>query len=289
MLKKTLSLLLVLLSVMSLTLTASAAETEINPTGADTKIYFEVPEDWGDNYKYVYCYIWDIESGETLVNYMSKKGKCTLEKDGRYSFDTSKLSGLDSSKTYGIIFVLDIQIQTYDAIFTVDCIGDTLYCNNTLYENPTDSNKTARAAFYRNQDPAKYGPVMQITSIGNLIGTCLPPGATAESMFTKFLAEKLDNARTYSGKTDQDIIDDMAQGLGLPQDKIESLIKTSGLEVKWEKAKSDAPVVEKPIAPSNNGAVSSGQDITPAALGIGLITLALTLMIIIRKRKSMCA
>ncbi len=287
MLKKTLCILLVIISVLSLSITAFAAETDIAPTGADTKIYFEVPEDWGSNYSYVYCYIWDLESGEVLVNFMSKKGKCTLEDDGRYSFDVSKLKNLDSSKTYGILFVLDIQIQTYDAIFTVDCIGDTLYCNNTIYENPTDSNKTCRAAFWKNQDASKYGPIMQLTSIGNLIGTCLPPGATAESMFTKFLEEKLDNARQYSGKNDQDIIDDMAQGLGLSQDQIESIIKASGLDVSWEKTKSDAPTTEKPITPSSPNATATGQDTTYVYVGLALMALSLGTAVIIRKKRSL--
>ena len=286
MLKKTLCILLVLASLLSLTLTASAAERDVEPTGADTKIYFEVPEDWGSNYKAVYCYIWDLESGDVMVNFMSKKGKCTLEEDGRYSFDVSKLKNLDSSKTYGILFVLDIQIQTYDAIFTVDCIGDTLYCNSTIYENPTDSNKTCRAAFWRNQDPSKYGPIMQITSIGNLIGTCLPPGATAESMFTKFLSEKLDNARQYSGKNDQAIIDDMAKGLGLSIAQVEELIKSSGLEIAWESGISEAPKQEQAIKPGNTGAVSSGQDMTVAAVGFALVLASLAAIVIIRKKKS---
>lgn len=284
MLKKTLSILLILLSVLGFSLTASSAETNLASTGTDSKLYFEVPSDW-QNFKYVYCHVWELDTGTSLAPFTSKKEKCTLEDDGRYSFDFSKVGGLKSGTYYGVLFVNDNLVQTYDAVLTTACLGDTLYCNNTVYENPTDSNRTCRAAFYKNQDPAKFGPVMQITSIGNLIGTCLPPGATAESMFSKFLTEKLDNARQYSGKDDQTLVDDMAQGLGLSKDQIDSLIKASNLEVNWDKNKSNAPSEEKPIIPSVGGTPATGRNLSSVVIGIVLVAISLFTIVIIRRKR----
>lgn len=284
MIKKILCMLFTLLIIAGISATgAFAAEEELAKTGVDGKLYFEVPSDW-KNYKYVYCHIWEHGAPTALANFQSKKEMCTLEEDGRYSYDVSKVGGLEAGKYYGVLFSVDTLMQTYDAIMTTDCLGDTLYCNDTVYENPKDSNRTCRAAFFRNQDSSVYGPLMQITSIGNLIGTCLPGGTTASTLFTGFLNEKLENARTYSGKTDQKLIDDMANGLGLSQDSVEKLIKDSGISVDWKKAESEAPAVDKPIAPAAPGAVSTGQDMGIVYLAISMLLLSAFAIIIFRRK-----
>lgn len=286
MMKKTICMLLVLISLLSVAfVSVSAAETKLSPTGSGTTIYFEVPSNW-KNFKKVFCHIWAYGSPTPLANWQSKKELCTLEADGRYSYDISKVGGLESGVYYGIVFSNDVPLQTYDALMTDACYGDTLYCNGTFYEHPLDSNRTCQAAFWKNQDPAKYGPLMQITSLGNLIGTCLPPGVTAEEIFNKFLSDTLDNARQYSGKTDQEIIDDMAQGLGLSQDSIEKLIKESGVSVQWEKAKSDAPIEDKPITPAAPGTVSTGQNTTFAIVAGALMLISLATIIIARRKRT---
>ncbi len=262
---------------------AGIATVGVSAADAD-KIYFEVPNDW-NNYNKVFCHIWEL-GGEDLGNWKSKKEGCELVEGRLWSYDLSKVGGLEAGKTYGVIFVIDIDLQTYDTVLTTACIGDTLYCNDTIYENPSDSSKTCRAAFWKNQDPAQYGPIMQITSIGNLIGTCIPAGTTAESMFTTFLNEKLTSAQTHSGKTDQAIIDDILNGLGLSQDTGEKLIKEAGVEVKWEKTQSQAPTVDKPVTPSNNGAVSSGQESTVVFVAIAMMLMAVVAVSVLRRRKT---
>lgn len=277
MLKRILCIAIAIVCLAGLaTVGVSAADTD--------KIYFEVPGDW-NNYSKVFCHIWEL-GGEDLGNWKSKKEGCELVEDRLWSYDLSKVGGLEAGKTYGVIFVIDIDLQTYDTVLTTACIGDTLYCNDTIYENPSDSSKTCRAAFWKNQDPAQYGPIMQITSIGNLIGTCIPAGTTAESMFTTFLNEKLTSAQTHSGKTDQAIIDDILNGLGLSQDTGEKLIKEAGVEVKWEKAQSQAPTVDKPVTPSNTGAVSSGQESTVVFVAIGMMLMAVVAVSVFRRRKT---
>ena len=272
---------------LALAIVCIAGVAVVGASAADTdKIYFEVPSDW-NNYNKVFCHIWELGGTASLAAWKSKKEGCDLVEDRLWSYDLSKVGGLEEGKTYGVIFVIDIDLQTYDTVMSTACIGDTLYCNDTIYENPTDSSKTCRAAFWKNQDPSQFGPLMQITSIGNLIGTCIPAGTTAESMFTTFLNEKLTSAQTHSGKTDQDIIDDILNGLGLSQDTGEKLIKEAGVEVKWEKAESQAPTADKPITPSTPGTTSTGQETTVVFVALALM-LACGVVILALRKKSAC-
>ncbi|MBQ8796404.1 MAG: hypothetical protein IJZ54_08280 [Clostridia bacterium] len=268
---------------LALALVCMASVAVIGVSAADdTTIYFEVPADW-NNFSSVYCHIWAY-GGDSLAAWQSKKEKCTKVEDKLYSYDVSKVGGLTDGEYYGVIFSVDIGLQTYDTIMTSACYGDTLYADGTIYENPQDSSKTAVAAFWKNQDKSLYGPVMQVTSIGNLIGTCLPPGVTAEKLFTDFLNDWLDDARTYSGKQDQAIIDDMSTALGLSQDTTAKLIKDSGVEVAWEQEKSVAPTVDAPATPSTGGAVSSGQETTIVVVAIAMMIAAAGVVFFARKK-----
>lgn len=276
MFKKILCLALALVCMASMAVIgASAAE--------DTTIYFEVPSDW-NNYSSVFCHIW-VYGGDSLASWQSKKEKCTQVEDKLYSYDVSKVGGLEAGTYYGVIFSVDIGLQTYDTLMTSDCYGDTLYSDGTIYENPQDSSKTCVAAFWKNHDKSAYGPVMQITSVGNLIGTCCPPGVTAEGLFNDFLADWLESARTYSGKDDQAIIDDMSTALGLSQDTVEKLIKDAGVDVAWEKAQSVAPTVDAPVVvPNNGGSVSSGQETTIVFVALAMMIAAAGVVFFARKK-----
>ena len=280
MFKKIISLVLVLMAIAGMAVIATPATS-----AAETKIQFEVPSDW-KNYKYVYCHIWAYGTDDApLANWQSKKERADLVEGNLYSYDVSKVGGLTAGVTYCVIFSLDTAMETYTTLMTTDCYGDTLYCNNTYYENPIDSNKTSRAAFWKNHSATQYGPLMQVTSIGNIVGTCLAPGSTAQSMFSDFLANTLDNARTYSGKEDQAIIDDIAKILGLSQDQVEKLIADSGVEVKWAKEKSEAPKEEKPITPQNGGAVGTGQEMTIVYVATAMMIAAAGVIFFARKKR----
>ena len=259
--------------MMALMMLACMAAIAATPASAaeDTTIYFQVPEDW-NNYKNVFCYIWEYE-GDALMGWQVKAGKCTDMGDKLYSYDVSKVGGLQDGKIYCVIFSVNTGIQTYDLLLSKSCYGDTVFCDGTKFENPADSNKTAIAAYWKNQDRAQYGPIMGITSIGNVVGTSLAPGASAESLFTSFITgNNLLSAQASSGKDDQAIIDDVAEALGLSQDQVEKLIKEAGVELKWTKAESKAPEQAKPITPSAGGAVSTGQEMT-------IVYVAITMMI----------
>ncbi len=226
MIKKILCLMLALVCVASMAVIGVSAAD-------DTKIYFEVPAEAGE-YSSVFCHIWAY-GGDSLAAWQSKKEKCTAVEGNLFAYDISKVGALEDGQYYGVIFSTDSGWQTYDTLMGSACYGDTLYCEGTVYENPADSSKTALAAFWKGQDATVYGPVKQLTSIGNLVGTCCPPGVTDESIFTTFITgENLDNARTYSGKEDQAIIDDLAAALNLDNATVAALIADAGVEIAWE-------------------------------------------------------
>ena len=284
MFKKIISLVLalvVLASMAAIAVPASAAE--------DTKIMFEVPSDW-KNYKTVYCHLWAYGSDTPLANWQSKKEACTLVEGTTYSYDTTKVGGLQAGVLYCVIFSLNTGLETYTTLMTTDCYGDTLYCNTTYYENPVDSNKTSRAAFWKNHSATQYGPLMQVTSIGNIVGTCI--ASSAQTMFTDFLKNNLDNARTYSKKSDQDIIDNIAKTLGLSKNNIETYIKDSGVAgIKWDKAKSTAAEDAKPVAPTTPiaptapGAVGTGQEMTIVYVAIAMMIASAGVVFFARKNR----
>ena len=275
MIKKIMSLVLALVIIASMGVLAFTA------SAADQTIYFEVPSTW-NNFSKIFCHIW-VYNGDPLANWQSKKEVCKLEADGRYSYDISKVGGLSAGETYCVIFSADTGVQTYDTFMGTSCLGDTVYCDGTLYETPMDSSKTALGAFWKNQSRSAYGPVMCVTSIGNLVGTCLAPGETAEGLFNTFLTDNLENARTYSGKQDQQIIDDMANALGLSQKKVDELIKASGVTVDWKMEESKAPEVDKPLNPNTT---ATGQETTVVVIAIAMMVAAAGVIFFARKKVS---
>jgi len=253
MIKKIFCLMLALICVASMAVVGVSAAD-------DTKIYFEVPENAGE-YAGVYCHIWAY-GGDSFAAWQSMKEKCTQVEGNLYAYDISKVGALEDGQYYGVIFSTDGGFQTYDTLMGAACYGDTLVCDGTEYENPADSSKTAIAAFWKGQDAAVFGPVKQITSIGNLVGTCCPPGVTDETLFTSFLTGNLENARTYSGKDDQAIIDDMAAALNLDNATVAALIADAGVEVAWvagEEVPTTPAVTEPTTEPAASGVTVGGK------------------------------
>lgn len=118
MIKRIISIALILVIVVSLSVLAvSAQETE--------KIYFEVPESW-TNYSRVFCHIWEYD-GDILSAWQSKKQICTQVKDNLYEYDTAKVGGLKKGVYYGVIFSVDIGLQTFDLVMSAECLGLTAY------------------------------------------------------------------------------------------------------------------------------------------------------------------
>lgn len=246
MLKKSVSILLAVLMVVSALVVgavSAGAETEYNFTPDPGKLYFDTANTgWtmGSKNKVAFrVYDGDIPEG---VDYWGSKkviGTLVSGTDTVYEIDLKAKVGLEFTPgvQYKIIFVRtdgnNWTDQCYDLFMTSDCLGHVAYGDkNIVYENPVDSSKVAIAAFWNGLDPTEYGPVLQISSIGNVVGTCLAQGQTKEEVFVDFLTlvdekmgvTKLRNARKYtveSGrKTEQQMIDDIGEALGFTKDDV---------------------------------------------------------------------
>ncbi len=273
MFKKIMSVMLAVMILMSvLAISASAAQIEIADnsaeaiaevaadaaadtgadgaadTGAGNKLSFEPDTAGWKNYKKVFCHIWAY-GGDSFYAWQAKKEACTANGDGTWSYDLDgKGVTIEAGTLYACIFSNENGMQTYDLLFDSTVIGDTAYCDGTEYENPEDSSKTCLAAFWRGQDKTKFGPVKCVTSIGNVVGTCVPSTTSSQAMFEGFLTEKLENARTYSGKDDQTLLDDTGAALDLKQDNVTDAIKATGVTVDWSADKSSLPSGKNPDA-----------------------------------------
>ena len=158
---------------------------------------------------------------------------------GIWSFDPEANGFPIKYGQYYVIFVSqNTGAQTAPLLFDSSCLGDTAYCNGKAQENEVDSNKISLVARWRN---SSLGPMKCITSIGNVVGETIPDSITLNKMMIDFLCVKLKNARAYSGKTDQQLLDDIGAALGLTKDDVEDDIKESGKSVTWQRKLSSLP------------------------------------------------
>ena len=271
MFKKLLSVLLAVMMVVSVmavgVVNTAAATTEGFTPGADM-LYFDVAGtgwEMGTKGKIAFhIFGGDLENG---LQWGTKKalGTAVSGEDGVFSFNPSKKGiTLNEGVQYKIIFgfskngtgAIDAG-QTYDLLFTTDCLGHIAYCDGTEYENPVDSSKKALAAFWKDMDATEVGPVLQISSIGNVVGTCPEEGKTPESIFTDFLTvvDSVTGTTTYvnakkyvvepGNKTDQKLIDDIGAGLGLTKDQVQAAFTDNEVETTWSYDASTLPEAHK--------------------------------------------
>ncbi len=223
--KKILAFVMAMMMVLSMGIVTASAET------TDQTIYFEVPEIWGD-YGSVFCHIWPL-GGDALAQWQSKKEKCVeTDTEGLFSYDVSKVGGLQDGVSYGVIFSENsMGNQTYDAIMSTECLGDTLYVDTTIiYENPQDSNKTCLGAFWRNQDPTLYGPLKQVTSIGTVVGTAIPQGKNNANLLIDFVdGGNLMNAVTILGIPAEEILISVIINLNMTEEELQQVAEYYGL------------------------------------------------------------
>ena len=305
MFKKLLSFALVIAMILSVAMVAaSAAETDVAEnaadvpaevgadgaaeTGAGNVITFDPSSAGWQNYDYIFFHIWSIDdSSFSGYDWGGKKERGTANADGTWSYDLdAKGLTIQSGCQYCVIFAASTGAQTYNLLFGTSCIGKTARCDGTLYENPEDSNKTAQAAFWDGVSSSTYGPELKISSIGTVVGTCCPASTTPYKMFVGFLKDTLDNARQFSGKNDQDLIDDTASKLGIGQDDIVKAIAEAGVTVDWKKADSKAP--EKSDDSINEGGSgggsATGQESTTIFVMLGVMIAAAGVIFFARKR-----
>ena len=258
MFKKLLSVLLAVMmvvSVMAVGVVNTAAATTDGFTPESTKLYFDTDGtgwDMSTTRDKVAFHIFGGDLGTEAnptagLAWGAKKaiGTATAGESGVFEIDPAAKLGLTFTPgvQYKIIFVhvngANWKEQTYDLLFTTDCFGHVAYSDGSTYENPVDSSKKTTAAFWRDMDATQYGPVLQISSIGNVVGTCPEAGKTPASIFADFLTvvDSVTNVTTYANayhymvesgnKTDQQLIDDIGAGLGLTKDDIKAAFEAN--------------------------------------------------------------
>ena len=285
MIKKILALVIAVMMIMSVAVIAASAEqAEIVENGADAaaavaadggadsaadagadsaasanSFKFNPNGQW-NNFSTIYCHIF-VYGGASLAEWQTKKEKCSDNGDGTWTYDLdAKGFALENGTWYCIMFSADTGVETYQTLMDASCLGDTLTVGTEQIENPVDSSKKSYVATFSNHDASVYGPVLAITSIGNVVGSAPAPGQSKYSLFVKFLQENLLNARTYSGKNDQQLLDDTAKTLGLGKSDVEAAIAESGVtDIAWSKdASSLADESSSDAKETNNSSAGSG-------------------------------
>ena len=278
MFKKFLSVLLAVLmiaSVIAVGVASTGAATSSGFTPDPNKLYFDVDgatNTAGDTWSSLmgtkgkiafYIFGGDLDTPENSTQPIAWGGKkaqgtATQGETGIYEFaPASKLGTLTPGVQYKIIFVRvdgnNWTDQTYDLFFTTDCLGKVAYCDGSFTENPVDSSKKAATAYWRDMDPKVNGPVLSVSSIGNVVGSCPEQGKDEYDVFVDFITvvgdktnvTQLANARKYvceisptladgspnpSYKTEQKLIDDIGESLGLTKDQIKQAFDENPLD-----------------------------------------------------------
>ena len=195
MTKKIMSMILSIAMVLSVAVVgisgtyAAEVSDKTSEVGAGNNIYFNVKKSGWSNVKTVFCHIWRADGTGDWPDWQTKKEKCKYDSStGIATYDLSKTGHnikKSDGKLYCVIFSANTGMQTYNAIMSGKCIGDTLYCTGNLLENPEDSEKRANEAVWAKTKDC--GPEKKITSTGNIVGTALPEGETDTSMLACFL------------------------------------------------------------------------------------------------------
>lgn len=242
--KKLISLFLVMMLCVSMvTISASAEQVENEPQNV---LYFDAKTatHWKTPYEKVYCHIWEYGEGP-FFNWQSRREKCTDEdQDGIWSYNLDDYDiVLEDGKTYACIFSNERGDQTYNLIFDNTILPDVAYCTGEYFDSPEGIKYYE--IYWRSQGKGldDFGPELYITSIGNVVGTCIPKTTTASEIFEEFLG-RIDNARRYSGKTDQQIIDDIVVRLELNKDEIVKSLHNADCYVAWSWYNSPADMGE---------------------------------------------
>ena len=224
----------------------------------------------------------DLENGAA---WGAKKaiGTATAGQDGLFEFDPVAKLGLSFTPgvQYKIIFVrtdgANWTDQTYDLLFTTDCFGHVAFCDGTEYENPVDSSKKTLAAFWYGMEASVVGPVKQISSIGNVVGTCLAEGTTDESLFNDFLTvvddttgkTKYQNAYQFvvdaNIKTEQQMIDDIGTDLGLTKQQVYDAFAAAEIETAWDYTVSTLPGEVTPPVHEHTPGEPVQENVVPAS------------------------
>ena len=175
----------------------------------DKYICFDVDSTGWQNVKTVYCHMWRLDGSDVEIwpAWQSKREKCEYDKStGIATYDLSKTYNdfsLNDGNIYGVIFSANTGHMTYTAVMNGRCIGDTLYCTESLLEHPEDSEKMVIEAVWRSNPDC--GPLKSITSSGEIVGTAYEEGATDATLIADYLIRYYDDP-VKTART-QDLLD----------------------------------------------------------------------------------
>ena len=234
-----------------------------NPQPSGSVINFDAKSAGWENSAYIGFHIWEYE-GNSMYDWGAKQQRGTdADGDGVWTYDLEEHGMvLNPNKHYGVVFYNEnAEAQTYDLLFDTTCFGDTAYCaDDAVLENPVDSDKETKVAYWKNQDPTVNGPLMMVTTIGTVVGFCIPKGFTAFDLFLDFMLYNLESAEVYSGQTQQVLIENVARNLGITVEDVEDAIRIAGVEVNWNPSWSE--LAHKEPVPGEDERVGFKVDVT---------------------------
>ena len=196
------------LTVAGLMAFSTSAVTAFSVSAAEdvteTKIYFEVPTElWADAlvktdvsklkvYAHTYAIAGDPDYKETT--WQNKGEVCKYVSGNIYSYDIDAKykRTLKDGADYVAIFSIvgDKGYQTCNVTMGKSCYGDTIVVTGETYENSQDSQKKDYKSVWKSEaNAAVYGPKLEITSTGRVVGESIPTSITAEEMVAQFLHE----------------------------------------------------------------------------------------------------
>lgn len=162
---------------------------------AGNVVKFDVKKSGWNNVKTVFCHIWRADGTGDWPKWQTKSEKCKYDSStGIATYDLSKTGNTISKsdgRVYCVIFSANTGMQSYNAIMSGNCIGDTLYCTGNEFENPEDSAKKAKEAKWENNTDC--GPERKITSTGNIIGSAFPEGESDVTLMATYLIAYYDD------------------------------------------------------------------------------------------------
>ena len=170
----------------------------VYPDDYEGTISFDVKKSgWNlETNKKFFCHIWKYDgsntsSGADWPQWQSKKELCIYNTEtGIATYDLTKTGhnfDVSDGAVYCVIFSSVTGMQTYNAIMSGSCIGDTLYCNGVQIENPEDSERKCMVAVWENNSDC--GPEKKITSTGNIVGTAFPDGESDVTLVANYLMQ----------------------------------------------------------------------------------------------------
>lgn len=230
--KKILSLFLTFVIIISISVVSFSAES-VDAQKSTTIAFDANSTDW-TGYKNIRFHIWDCESNESFFTWGSKREFATNIGNGIWSYDLeNKGITLEEGKTYGIMFSSDAGHTTYPLLFDASVIKNLAYCDGNSVESPYGDVAIYDMAFWYNQDAQQLGPELIISEKGELVGSCMNPTTNEYKMFEDYLSYTHLTATFLTGKSDQELIDNLAVELSLSIDDVQNLISASPIYINW--------------------------------------------------------